>query len=55
MASGLVWVYASSIDYGKDIAVLKAEKTNTRNLIIRLDAKIDKLDAKIDRLLMRKK
>jgi len=55
MTSGLLWVYASSIDFGKAIAVLKSQELSHRDLIRSVDKKIDKLDDKIDRLLERKK
>jgi len=55
MGSGLLWVYASSIDFGKAIAVLQAKEESHKEIIMRVDKNIDRLNDKIDRLLMRKK
>lgn len=55
MGSGLLWVYASSIDFGKAIAVLEAKEQSHKELILRVDRKTDILNSKIDQLLLRKK
>jgi len=55
MASGLAWVYASSIDFGKAIAVLQSKEISHKELILRVDRKTDILNNKLDRLLERRK
>jgi hypothetical protein len=53
MVGGLGWAGSNMFDYSKRIAVLETRELSHKELIIRVDKKVDKVGSKLDKLLER--
>ena len=51
LLSGLAWAGNTIVNYSTRISVLESRDVPRKELILRIDRKVDKLDAKIDKIL----
>jgi len=51
MTAGIVWAGSSLVNYNSRIAVLEARDISQKDLILRVDRKVDKVSEKIDKIL----